>query len=622
MTGPRYAFKNAPAGDWKRFCDDAGAWKPNGYDREMQLRLAYYLNQQLDDTKAELARRFPETHKTMTPITLPVVRHFVREQAKVFLSTTKLELVQDGKPLAGEKAKDGTERPHPTAAWWERVKEQMGLGLRLKRADAYTTLFKTAALCFSWSPTRNRIEARIAFPHSIRAVMDPAAPMDIDQAHLVAMEIASEAGLKADGARRWECWCAREGEEHHFILRERGEGAVEIEWEDDGGPLLTLDERAIVPLVFFTAHTEELGLFTAEESDLVPVNRAMNILVTDIHHIAEQQGFGVMVITSPAGANAPAKIIRAPNTAISLEGGVEADFIDPNAPLADLLALADQRIRQDAVLRGMPAGSVSVEARAVSSGIALQIENRPILELRSDAIETYRDPMRRMWNVIRALWDAYSDRAADQEVGDLSEIDLRWTPGDVQVPVDDAQKVDDVLAKLKARLSTRAEAIAELRGITVEEARTIAAAIDEEDGAGAGADENLEDDPLGLKAKRDELAGAPGTKPVPGSAPAAADAGVVQDTALNGAQVTALLDIVQAAADKELPLDSVQALLEAAFPALTPALISRILSGLKKFKPAPAAPVPAPFLKAQRPPPPPSPPPPKNPEKPVEPPPA
>jgi hypothetical protein len=330
----------------------------------------------------------------------------------------------------------------------------------------------------------------------VRVVMDPASPMDIDQAHLFAMEIASDSGLKADGVRRWECWCARPGEEQHFQIEEGEEGAPARITRDEGGPLVRPDGTAMVPVVFFTAHTEELGLFTAEGSDLIPVNRGLNVLVTDIHHIAEAQGFGVLVITTAQGSTAPAEIVRAPNRAISLPDGVTAEMLNANAPIGDLLELADRRIKQAAVLYGIPAGSVSLEARAAASGIALQIENRPLLEMRADAVEVYRDPMRRIWDLIRAHVDAYADDAPD-----LDDVEMRWTPGDVQVPVDDAQKVDDVLAKMKARLCTRAEAIAELRGISIEEAKKVMVEIDAERAAEpSGMPE--EEDPLGLAAKR------------------------------------------------------------------------------------------------------------------------
>lgn len=68
----------------------------------------------------------------------------------------------------------------------------------------------------------------------------------------------------------------------------------------------------------------------------------------------------------------------------------------------------------------------------------------------------------------------------------------------------------------------------------------------------------------------------------------------VQDTALNGAQVTSLVELVMQVADGQLPVETARAIIDAAFPALTPEQINRIVGGLKGFKPAaPDAPAPA-----------------------------
>lgn len=581
----RYPFTR-PSEDWKRFVGDAGAWKPAGFDAEMRLRLAYYLDDQVGDLRETLERKFPETHKQLTPVTLPLVRLLTNETAKVFLSTTKLEVVEPGKDEADESL----------VAWWKAVQEQAGLALRLKRVDAYTTLLRTAGLQIAYAD--GGLRATVVFPQQLQVVMDPAAPMDLDQAHGVALEVASEAGLRDTGKRRYEFWCAREGEEQHLLLELDGENAMVVS-RDDGDPLRGPGERSLVPIVLFTAHTEELGLFTVEGRGLVEANRDLNVLVTDIHHIAEQQGFGVMVITSPQGEDAPPKIVRAPNTAISLKGGVDAKFIDPAAPLADLAALADTRIKQAAVLRGLPAGTVSVEARAVASGVALQIEMRSLLEARADAIEVYREPMRRLWDVIRATHNAYRGQpgflaqvwarisgAAKGRIGEIAEdVDLRWTPGDVQLPVDDDRRVDTVVTKLKSRLCTRAEAIAELRGISIEEAKKVLKQIDAEEPA-AGTVDPL----MGLEPVREALGAANAEE-----APAAPGAEAIKDTSLNGAQIASLLEIIKSAVDRDLPVDVAQLLVEAAFPGIAPALLARIIAGVRRApKPADPAPAPAP----------------------------
>jgi hypothetical protein len=498
--------------EWERFTSEAQRWKPAGYDAEMTLRLRYYLDQQLDDTRAELARRFPRTHDTMVPQTLPLVRHLVREQAKVFLSTTKLDLVDDGEPLPAEVDEETKEEtPHPLTAWWERTKQRMGLGLRLKRLDAYTVLMRTCGIRIGHVP--GRFVAHVVFPHMVRVVMDPEAPMDLDRAYGVAIELASEGGVQGSGgSRRWEFFCARDGEGEapmRLVVDETadkdGKVTATVANVDAGDALRAPDGRAVVPLVFFTAHTEELGLFTMEGSDLVAVNRGLNVLLTDIQHIAEQQGFGVMVLTTTAGGKAPAEIVRAPNTAISLGEGVEADFINANPMLADLVQLAQTRIKLHATFSGLPPGRVSIEARAVASGVALLIEERPLAESRQDQVEVYREAMARLWNVIWATHNAH----AAEEVGGAGllpdTLELRWTPGEMQPPVDDSAKVDNIIARKKERLISRVEAIAADRGISIEEAREVAKRIDEEDPPRPAPDP---EDLLGLGGKRKAL-GAP-----------------------------------------------------------------------------------------------------------------
>lgn len=61
--------------------------------------------------------------------------------------------------------------------------------------------------------------------------------------------------------------------------------------------------------------------------------------------------------------------------------------------------------------------------------------------------------------------------------------------------------------------------------------------------------------------------------------------GNVQGTALNGAQVVALQAMLQSAADGSLPIDTVRGMIAAAFPLLSAAQISAMLTPLAGFKP-------------------------------------
>lgn len=70
----------------------------------------------------------------------------------------------------------------------------------------------------------------------------------------------------------------------------------------------------------------------------------------------------------------------------------------------------------------------------------------------------------------------------------------------------------------------------------------------------------------------------------PAKEPASADT-QVQETALNGAQVTALLEIVREVAANKLPAPAAKALIQAAFPLIDLPRIDRLLAGVQGFAP-------------------------------------
>ena len=81
----------------------------------------------------------------------------------------------------------------------------------------------------------------------------------------------------------------------------------------------------------------------------------------------------------------------------------------------------------------------------------------------------------------------------------------------------------------------------------------------------------------------------------------AGGATAVQDTALNGAQVASLLEVVSAVVAKQLPPESAKALLMAAFPRITPEQVNGIVDPAASFTPALTPEQEAAKLKAEQP---------------------
>jgi urease gamma subunit len=65
----------------------------------------------------------------------------------------------------------------------------------------------------------------------------------------------------------------------------------------------------------------------------------------------------------------------------------------------------------------------------------------------------------------------------------------------------------------------------------------------------------------------------------------AAEASTVQDTAMNGAQVASLMEIVAQVSARTMPAEAARLLIETAFPAVNPAVAAQIVASAAAFTP-------------------------------------
>lgn len=61
----------------------------------------------------------------------------------------------------------------------------------------------------------------------------------------------------------------------------------------------------------------------------------------------------------------------------------------------------------------------------------------------------------------------------------------------------------------------------------------------------------------------------------------------IQSTALNGAQISSLLEVIQSVTQQQISANTARAIILAAFPAIDEAIIDDIIKGIEKFKPKP-----------------------------------
>lgn len=565
--------KDRNADELRRF--EGACSKPKGLDAEYAERLDFYLHRQHVHVEKLIRERYKQTWADILPHmeTLRLTRFFVDEQAKVFLSGADLHLADEaGDPIA--ETDDRAKR-------WADVQEQMGLGLKLKLVDRYTVLDRTCFLRIDHGPEGMR--AQVYLPQNVDVAFDPAHPFDLDKAWGVRLRIGGEDpspvvdsdGKPASKGRRFEFWCARPGCEQYRVIWDDGtceavDGNAEgvNPYKDEAG-------AAIVPLVMFTLHADELGAFSDAEGGLHRFNKAMDVEITDANYIATCQGFGQLVISYAAGLD-PAKqqeMAIGPTRALELKDGAQATMLSPHGQISSLIEKIDRAVKRQANLHGIPPGAVSLEGRQVASGVALQIEMRPLMEARTDAVGFYRVPMRRVWRVTRIVHDARSEGFSFGPT-----LQARWQPSDIQLPESEAEVIERLILLRGKGWISDVQAIAKLRRLSSADAKAALEEIRKENAELAAqvvAPEAEEGDPkvIDFGAARAKLEGEPEAVEAPepaaleGTKAAEVQAQAVDPkTALNGAQVEALMAVVQAVAEGQLPRATGIEIIVAAFP--------------------------------------------------------
>lgn len=458
--------KGECAAEMERFEREAARFKPSDLNQEYALRLDYFLHRQQADVLEALKKRYPKTWSEVAASmeTLPVTRFFVKELSKVFLNGLSIQLVD-------EESGDAVEADDDRAIAWDELVEEAALSLKLKQIDRYTTLMRTAFLVLDRSDGEP-LTAQVFLPQLVDVVFDEAHPFDLDKAWGVRLRIGgASAGQDGKERKRYAFWCARPGASQYRVVWSDGE--VEKVPGNEKGEVPYQDEegRPLVPVVMFTAHTEELGAFTNASQGLHLFNRSIDVMVTDVHHGGLAQYFGQLVITYPAGmepARQPTYEVG-PTRALELKDGATAAMLAPSPQIAQMVDLLDKDLKRQAVLHGLPAGSISLEARAVSTGIALQIEMRPLMEDRTDSIEVYRRPMRRLWTVARAVYDAREQTPV------FAGVEGRWQPGEIQMPESEDALVDRLLALRRAGWMGDVQAVMRIFKVSEEEAERLLA---------------------------------------------------------------------------------------------------------------------------------------------------
>lgn len=340
----------------------------------------------------------------------------------------------------------------------------------------------------------------------VNIVLDPAHPTDIYSAQALLAEVSTSDGNAASNdQKRYELW--QRGDDGRWLCMLVGRDGV-VYGADDVS-------YSVLPWVVMHRELPRGSVFVDVGDDDIAANDAVSVQATQLGLTISYQGHGQLTYDGP---DLPDKIAIGPGVVMHSKDGTFG-VLNHNAQIDSVREAIDSNIKRLVVFDGGSPVTVSTDPKYMS-GAAQKVSQQPRLEQRQRKIPAMRVLERALFNIVVNTYPWGATKGINRDAT------LRWSPGLLENPVDDTE----ALALSEKRV---------MLGISdwPHEMVTLGLAHDLVDAQ--------------QRYKVDDESGALAVDPM---------------TALNGAQVTAMLAVLQAAAAGELPRESAIAMIAAAFP--------------------------------------------------------
>ncbi|HPJ68346.1 MAG TPA: hypothetical protein PLS62_11210 [Desulfobacteraceae bacterium] len=340
--------------------------------------LNYYHDQQIP-----YIEEFLEAHTDPTiykPVFFNVVKKIINQLSMVYLADAKREI-------------DGTDRDKEINL---HIINSTNLNLKMKTASRYTQLLKTILLRPVWR--KGDIDLDILTPDLVDVVIGDT-PEDIKQ---VIVTHYPQSG-KAEEIT-YSLWNADQFQRLDYI-------GNAIETEDN--------PYHIIPFLPLWASYPALGSFWASGGDdLLSVQEAIFMKLTDLMLVLEYQGFGIPVAK---GLSDSGRLQIGPNSAIEIENPEGSfSFEKSNAPIAQILSSIEFLAKNLAISNGLSAESMSVKPTQ-TSGLSRIAGNRELEELRRDQISLFGRYERQLFDMLRVVWNTHNP---NKKISDTARLKI------------------------------------------------------------------------------------------------------------------------------------------------------------------------------------------------------
>lgn len=422
----------------------------------------YYVNDE-DKIKrytreAMLVSFKPETIKRMMLPYFNIVRRIVNRICVAYKLPAERYIVVGGEISGDTFVPDATDEKAQES--YQELLEGSNINAQSKLWHRLAKLLDTVYVQPVWR--EDHIEYDVYAPHQLTVLED-------EDNYLLPARVSYEI-TKPDGSIREIVWT----EDVHWVYDSDG---VAVQGENEWGGV---NRYRVIPLVPLRLREVE-NHWGEGDTQLMDINEKVNVLLASGYYNAIMQAHGQAVAIN---MNIKGEIVVGPDSVIqadNAQGDQPASFtyVNPNPAIEPVMKKIDWMLKTAAMMRGLPASSVSIEVDA-TSGAAKAIDNWELLEIRQDDLEFLRPFEKRLFEVSRIVWnfhqksdlkipdestfgvDFVEPKTPTTEIEELKakEIKLKlglWTPVDDVIDEDEGIDKERALELVREKLEIRNE---------------------------------------------------------------------------------------------------------------------------------------------------------------------
>jgi hypothetical protein len=138
--------------------------------------------------------------------------------------------------------------------------------------------------------------------------------------------------------------------------------------------------------------------------DLISLQEAINLKLTDLLYLLSTQSFGVGYIKGGQGGGS---LKVDPGALVELPENGEIGFANQQARIEEVVGAIDKLIKWGCVSHGLSAASMSTDPQE-ASGLSKIVDTRELAEMRAEDVALWRSYEKRLFQLVRTVWNAHN----------------------------------------------------------------------------------------------------------------------------------------------------------------------------------------------------------------------